>query len=235
MKFTAFLKNALFPLDYTCDICGAESFNGNICEDCKKSVTLNNGITCPVCGRKTGKAEICIECKHNAPEYTRAVSPLVYEEGVIVLISKFKNGGVYLKDYFAELINKKLEDFGDIDCMVSVPMTAKSKIKRGYDQVEKLAASLSEKSGIPYIRGAIEKVRQTALQKGLDRKNRVKNVHGCFKAVKRKELKDKTVLVLDDVLTTGATADEISKVILKAGAKRVYVATAASVEYKHIY
>lgn len=235
MKFSAFLKDTLFPLDFTCDICGAECFGANLCEDCKKSVSLNDGITCPVCGRKTDKAEICLECKKDAPVYARAISPLVYEEGVIVLIGKFKNGKAYLKDYFAGLINNKLCILGDIDCMVSVPMTKKSILKRGYDQVKLLAESLSEKSGIPYIDGALEKVRSTEAQKGLGRADRVINVKGCFKAVKRGDLKGKNVLILDDVLTTGATAEETARVVLKAGAKRAYVATAASVEYKHIF
>lgn len=228
------IREVFFPSDYTCDICGIETFGTNLCADCLKKVTFNNGATCPVCGRKTVRPEICLECKAQAPKFKQAVSPLVYEDGGIILIGKFKNGNGYLKEYFADLIEKKLIGFPEIDCVVSVPCTKKSKRKRGYDQTELLAKALSERVETPYIKGAIVKIKDTPVQKGLTQKERKENVNGAYKAAKPNELKDKSVLVVDDVLTTGATADEMCKVILKAGASRVYLATAASVEYKAI-
>lgn len=226
------LRDILFPLDFTCDICGIETFDGNICKDCLKSITFNNKITCPVCGRKTFADAICLECKADAPEFARAVSPLVYEGGALKLIGKFKNGKAYLKEFFADLITEKLKEPERADCIVSVPSTKKSIKKRGYDQVKMLAESLSARTGIPYIEGALEKQRETSAQKGLSREDREKNVLRCFRVAKKEEIKDKIVLVIDDVLTTGATANEACRVIKKAGAKAVYFASVASVEYR---
>ena len=75
-------------------------------------------------------------------------------------------------------------------------------------------------------------MKDTDAQKALSQKERRKNLKGCFEVVKRKEVAGKRVLVVDDVLTTGATADEVTKTLIKAGAAVVYVATVASVERK---
>lgn len=231
-KFIKILKEIVFPANYTCDICGAETFGSNICETCLKTVVFNNGTTCPVCGRKTVRPEICLECKAQPPRYKRAVSPLVYDGGVIELVAKFKNGDGYLKDYLAQLISQMLIDLPRCDCIIYVPMTKKSQKRRGYNQTELVARSLSKLTYIPVVKGAVEKVKNTLIQKGLTFKERQENVKGAFKVVKKEELKGKTVLIVDDVLTTGATADEMCKVTLAAGAKCVYLATIASVEYK---
>lgn len=159
---------------------------------------------------------------------------MVYEGGGVALVAKFKNGGAYLKEFFADILAEKLKELPAPDCMVYVPLTKKSLNRRGYNQTKLLAKALSERTKIPVVYGAVEKVKTTAEQKGLTHKERRKNLNGAFKAVKKAELSGKTVLVLDDVLTTGATADEVCSTVLKAGAAQVYFASVASVEYKII-
>ena len=221
----------LFPADLTCDICGRETFGTNICEDCAKTLVFNDKQICPVCGRKTVRFELCIECKEKPPLYAMAVSAFVYEGGAAYLIKKFKQDASYLKEYFADEICKRLKGFPEFDCIVCVPLTRRAKSKRGFNQSEILAKAVSGRVGKPYI-NAVEKRKETSEQKDLSRKERSKNLARCFKVVRREEVKGKRVLVVDDVLTTGATADEMAKVLLKAGAAKVYLATAASVEYK---
>ena len=232
IKLGKLLSEALFPRSFTCDLCGIETFGNSLCPDCLKTVTYNNGTVCPVCGRKTAIAEICMECKAKAPVFKKAVSPLIYENGAKVLIAKFKNGSAYLKDYFAEIIADKLKDFPEFDYIVSVPMTKKRERERGYNQSALLAKSLSERIGIPFLSNALIKTKETSAQKSLSRKEREKNLTGCFKVEKRDLIKGKTVLLVDDILTTGATAEAIGNKLLGAGAKRIYLATVASVEYK---
>ena len=231
-KFVKFLNDALFPESFTCDICGIETFSGNLCDDCFKTVSFNNREACPVCGRITAFPEICLECKARAPLVKKAVSPLVYEDGSTVLITKFKNGEGYLKEYFADLISQKLQDFPAFDCIVYVPMTQKAEYRRGYNQAEILAKSISKRLGVPVIKNALVKKKDTPEQKLLSREEREKNLKGCFKVEKATEIKDKDVLIVDDVLTTGATSEAVCALLLKAGAKNVYLATVASVEYK---
>lgn len=232
IKLGKLLSEALFPRSFTCDLCGIETFGSNLCPDCVKTITFNNGIVCPVCGRRTAIGEICMECKAKAPVFKKAVSALVYENGASALISKFKSGSAYLKDYFSELIYEKLKDFPEFDCLVYVPMTKKRELKRGYNQSELLAKSLAELVNKPVIAKAMIKLKDTSEQKSLSRKEREQNLTGCFKVEKRDLIKGKSVLLVDDILTTGATADAIAKKLLSAGAARVYLATVASVEYK---
>jgi ComF family protein len=225
------IMGAMFPRNYTCDICGREVFkNSNLCDDCKELVTLNDQHTCPVCGRKTNVDQLCLECKDYAPAFKKAISALVYKQGVITLVHKYKNDNGYLKEYFADLIAPKCDDFDGADCLVCVPMTKKSEARRGYNQSEILAKALAKRLKLPYIKGAVRKVRQTPPQKTLSRREREKNLEGCFKADKRL-VKGRTPILIDDVLTTGATANAVCEALKAAGAKTVYFASIASVEY----
>ena len=231
-NFVRGVGEALFPENFTCDICGVEIFEGRLCADCLKTVTFNNKSVCPVCGRKTTRAEICLECKADLPSFKKAVSPFVYDGGACALIAKFKNGNGYLKEFFAEAVAEKLKELPPVDCIVYVPMTKKSVNRRGYNQAKLLAESVSKITGIPCIKDAVVKEKETAAQKSLTKKERAENLAGCFRVLKRKEIKGKSVLVVDDVLTTGATSSAMTKKLTAAGAKCVYLATVASVEYK---
>ncbi|MDE6441603.1 MAG: ComF family protein [Clostridia bacterium] len=230
--FLRYLQDILFPENFTCEICGAETFDNHLCPRCQKEVTFNNGITCPVCGRKTQVTEICIECKHTPPLFEKAVSALVYEGACVALISKFKNGCSYLKDYFAQLIAQKLSSLPPFDSIVYVPMTDKAERKREYNQAQLLAESISEITGKPVIKNAVIKTKDTPEQKTLTQKERAENLRHCFKVEKPDEIKGKSLLLVDDILTTGATADAVCKRLYKAGAAHVYFATVASVEYR---
>ena len=230
-KLGRFLAEAFFPTDFTCALCGIDPFGGTCGPDCKKTVTFNDGFTCPVCGRKNFYAEICMECKARVPLFKKAVSPLVYEGGSTVLIAKFKNGEGYLKEYFADLIAKKLTEFNELNCITFVPMTKDAVRARGYNQAELLAKAVSKRLDLPVV-SAVVKQKNTEAQKTLSRKEREQNLKGCFKVEKRPDIKGKNILLIDDVLTTGATADAVCKKLLDAGAERVFLATVASVEYK---
>ena len=230
MKIGKFIKESLFPLSFTCDSCGIETFDGNLCPDCLKEMTFNNKITCPVCGRKVERQEICIECKAKPPLFEYGMSALIYDGTAIKLIHKFKNGDAYLKEYFADLIVAKLDVLVPIDYIAYVPMTKKAERKRGYNQAKLLAESISKRINVP-VCDAIEKVKDTTAQKSLSGKDREKNLKNSFKAKSKNALLDKNVLLIDDILTTGATADAVSSALFKAGAMKVFLATIASVEY----
>lgn len=226
-----FLKETLFPQNFTCELCGIEIFSDRLCEDCKALLELNNAETCPVCGRKTIRSEICTECKAHLPVYKRAVSAICYSGAGANLIAKFKDGGAYLRDYFAELLTTKLASLPPFDAIVYIPMTKKAEAKRGYNQSYLLAESISKITGAPVLIDAVVKIKETAIQKSLGREERLKNLSECFKADKS-AVGGKSILIVDDVMTTGATLDAAAAVLKKAGAKEVFAATAASVEYK---
>ena len=234
MSIGKFIRENLFPLSFTCDSCGIETFEGNLCPECLKNTTFNDKATCPVCGRKVVRSEICIECKAKPPLFDYGMSALIYEGTAVKLIHKFKNGEAYLKDYFADLIVAKLNEVYDLlqlDYIAFVPMTKKAELKRGYNQSKLLAECLSKRINVP-VCDVIEKVKDTSDQKALSGTDRAKNLEGSFKAKKKNALLDKNVLLIDDILTTGATADAVCTALFHAGVIKVYLATIASVEYK---
>ena len=109
-------------------------------------------------------------------------------------------------------------------------MTPKAQGRRGFNQAYLLAKELSKKMKLPLLKGAIRKVKDTPPQKSLSRNDREQNLKACFKA-DRAVVKDKTIIVVDDVMTTGATADAVCGELKKHGAKKLYFATVASVRY----
>jgi competence protein ComFC len=107
-------------------------------------------------------------------------------------------------------------------------MTAKTERKREYNHAKLLAEKLSVIINVP-VANVIVKLKETERQARLGKKDRLKNLIGVFKITNKKLIKDKTILIVDDVTTTGATAEVISAKLKKAGAKRVMLLTVASV------
>lgn len=230
-KFFDGLLDIMYPRNFTCDICGTEIFSGdNLCPKCRDTVTVNNGFTCPVCGRKTPSSGLCLECKEKPPLYDKAVSPFVYSEGVQKLMYKFKNGEGYLREYFSRAMYAKCGSFTDADGICFVPMTGYAERCRGYNQSELLAAELAKMLKLPLLKDAVIKVKKSWPQKSLTRQEREENLKGCFEA-DREIVEGRTLILVDDVLTTGTTADAVTRELKKCGAKKVYFVTAASVEY----
>lgn len=225
-----FVKDNLFPEKMRCIMCDIEIFDGELCSDCLKSLSFNDGEGCPKCGRKTAKSEICIECKAHMPPYNRAMSPLVYEGGSVELVGAFKNGRPYIAKYLSSLMVAKLQGIPRADGIVCVPMTDRALRVRGYNQSELLAKHLSMATGVPVLHRAVVKIKDTPAQKELTRVERLKNLQSCFKADK-KQVKGKALIVIDDVMTTGATAESMAQTLKNAGACAVFVITAASVKY----
>lgn len=228
-NFKKFVSESVFPPKMRCILCDVEIFEGELCSDCLKPLSFNDGETCPKCGRKTAKSEKCIECKAHMPPYDRAFSPLVYEGGSAELVNAFKNGRPYIAKYLSALMTAKTQEIPRADGIVCVPMTDRALRRRGYNQSELLAKELSAETGVPFIEGAVVKVKDTPAQKDLSRTERLKNLQACFKADKSL-VSGKTLIVTDDVMTTGATAECMALTLKNAGARAVFVVISASVK-----
>lgn len=237
-KFKNFIngaKNVLFPVNLTCEVCGKDVFeNERFCPDCLKTLPFNDKYICLKCGRAIQENyPVCLQCKSNMPIYSAARSAFLYEGDIIKLIRKFKTGAKYLADLFSEYLEKTfIEYYGGADYILSVPMTDSAIKKRGYNQAALLAQKLSEKVNVEYRKDALVKTRSTADQKFLNVNERAENLLGSFRVHERKELNGKTVVLVDDVLTTGATANAVAKALFSAKVQRVLVLTVASVRHK---
>jgi len=113
------------------------------------------------------------------------------------------------------------------DLLIPVPLHPKRLRERGFNQSLLLVKALSHRTGIPYEKRLLQKKRQTLPQVELSGREREKEVRNSFRIIKREALLGKTILLVDDVYTTGATVNECAKVLLAAGAERIDVFTIA--------
>lgn len=225
------VKDGYFNEKWTCNGCSNENFtDGYFCQKCQETLPVISQDFCEHCGRKTPfPTAFCNSCIEKNINFEKARSLYEYKEPINNLLRNFKyDGDKYIANIFVkDLANKFYENFSDADFFTAIPMTSERLKSRGYNQSFILADKLSKYTKIPCV-SALKKVKDTERQATLSADERKKNLKGSFKAVKNL-VKDKTVVLVDDVLTTGATADVCSEILKKAGAKKVYVLTVATV------
>jgi ComF family protein len=135
--------------------------------------------------------------------------------------------GVFLGELVAEEI--KLKDW-QIDLIIPVPIHHLKKAERGYNQSDYLAKGLSKSLSIPYSARAIKRTKYTESQTKLKMKERALNVSNAFKVRQPKKVSGKNILIVDDVITTGATTQECGKALVNSGAQIVYACSIAIAE-----
>lgn len=220
-----------------CSACGKEllaHIRGGMCPECEKtSVKLGTDI-CGKCGRVlANEAEFCDTCIRNERAFVRARSCYVYEGTPKKFVYRLKFGGRrYLAAFIAEAMVDRYLDCGfECDCVVAVPLSAKRKRKRGYNQAELVAEELSCRLKLPLIDGALVKTKENKPQTKLTRREREENVRGVYEVTSPETFKGRRVLVVDDVMTTGATLGEVSRVLYKAKARSVEALTYCSTRF----
>ncbi|MCL2061425.1 MAG: ComF family protein [Firmicutes bacterium] len=226
----------LFPQGITCFSCGGELCGNEQNNLCAKCPVVYNKNFCTRCGRAIGNmAQYCQQCfAHGTYHFEYARSAVEFNETAKRLIHWFKYGGAkYLNSFLAEFMNETLNTcFEPPDILTFVPLHKKRLRKRGYNQAELLANALSVSTAIQVL-PLLQKTAHTKNLAKLDRKGRAAAIQDTFSFCGEKSLiKNKSVLLIDDVLTTSATTDECARVLKAAGAQQVTVLTFASVQYK---
>lgn len=195
---------------------------------------------CILCRRLLGKNEtdLCHMCRADTPGFSKHTKKLPYlagwtalwyYEGNVrgsILRFKFYNARSYANAYGAMLAMKLTQEEIDFDLLTWVPISRQRKWRRGYDQVELIARAVGSELGIVPV-PTLKKLRNNKPQSGLSgAAQRRANVLGVYRVLDQ-DLKGKRILLLDDILTTGATAGECARMLLTAGAKEVYCAAVA--------
>ena len=200
---------------------------------------------CVLCGKILEKNELdlCADCRIDAPEcpVRRMKLPFLdswlavwHYEGQVrrsLLRYKFYNRRHYAASY-GRLLAMKIarEREGEFDLITWVPISRWRKLRRGYDQVELLAQAVCAELQMEPV-PTLCKIRHNPPQSGIvGQAQRRANVLGVYEAVEPESFKDKRVLILDDIITTGATLSECARVLLTAGAKEVHCAAIAAVK-----
>ena len=229
--FKRFIDKYFYNPKWRCVVCEKEIFDDKyVCDECDKELPYNNGAICDHCGRKVIAFEnYCSTCKGILVSLDKCRSVYSYGKPVSGLIKKAKyKGAIYLLEFFAQdLSNLYLQQYFNADYMTFIPVTEKAEKKRGYNQSKILCELVSNKTGVPML-DCIKKVTETKRQATLGRKDRLKNLDQAFRVFNKKQVKDKNIMLVDDVTTTGATAEVIAARLKKAGAKRVFLITVAS-------
>ena len=212
----------------TCFGCGGFLDNPHIpvCAECEEKAHFSGaGPLCLVCRSPIGVTCGCERVYQTAiPEfyywgmYTDLVKELIHE----FKFMGHKYLGAYLIERSLGFITERASKF-DCDIIVPVPMTEKDKANRGFNQAELIAAKLAEVCSIPVENSLLRKIRMTELQAKLGRESRWENVRGAFGVADNRLAQGKSVLIVDDIVTTGATCLEAARVLRNAGAKRVTV------------
>lgn len=202
---------------------------------------------CVLCGNvlDEGEQDLCRQCRVEAPEFSQEklklqfldsfVAVWYYEESVraSLLRYKFYNKRSFAKSY-GRLLGMKLQNrYPDgVDVLTWVPVSPLRKLRRGYDQVELIADAVGKELGLEPKR-LLKKIHHNPPQSGIEGyAQRRANVLGVYRAVNEEEIKGKRILLLDDILTTGATASECGRVLLTCGAEEVHCGVVAAVR-KH--
>ena len=225
--------DVIYPKNLTCVFCGDEIFDENrycTCKNCKESLPTIFGKICEKCGEPLeNMASFCENCKNGKHFYTKSRSAFVYEGCVSsgILNFKFHNGQYYSKPFANYLADLYKDQKYNCDLIIPVPIHVTRLKERGYNQSELLAKDLGEIINLPVDTKSLTKVKKTKNQAELDFKQRHSNLEKAFKVTNKKQIKDKIILLIDDVYTTGSTIDECAKELTKAGAKSVYALTIA--------
>ena len=182
------------------------------------------------CGKPLKKAEVeyCHDCKEKVFAYDQGASLWIHGELVAKGIYKFKYanrrcyGSIFAKE-MAKEYEKQIQIWG-IEEIIPVPLHKSRLRKRGYNQAQILAKELGERWKLPVENHAVVRIRKTAPQKELNKRERLENLKGAFAVSKNWKPKER-VLILDDIYTTGSTIHRIAKVLKRAGVQKVYFLT----------
>lgn len=242
MGLRSFLAKAfsfgLYDPKWRCNACGKEIFYGKyFCGNCEKELPYNDKTVCEHCGREIkNPADYCTTCKGVLVSVDKARSAFCYRKPVSGLIKKAKYANAkYLFDFFAEkLAYIYLKNGFATETVCFVPMSAQRLKKRKYNQSEILARKVAALINLP-VSDCIVKTKETKRQAGLGRTERLKNLTDSFRVADKVSVRGKNVLLIDDVTTTGATAEAVSAKLKKAGAIRVFFLSVASVPPKDGY
>lgn len=229
------VRRALFPQQPPCPGCHQPKPRPTygLCRSCHDRIAPVIGPACERCGRPLrGRGELlCLACAESVRYFTVARAPAVYADAMRAYIRRFKYGGERdLGRALALMMTAyvvKQPVLWPIDVVVPLPLHRRRLEERGFNQAELLARPLAADIGRPMGTDALTRPKATTKQSLLPGQARRDNVEGAFVVPRPAAVAGRKVLLIDDVLTSGATADEAAKVLLQAGALRVAVLCAA--------
>lgn len=190
-------------------------------------VTFLDAPWCEACGFPFEYAvqggSLCARCSVKRPAYDRARAPMAYDDGSRALILSFKHGGRTegLTSFAAQMRRAGRDILSDAELLIPVPLHPTRLIKRRYNQATLLARALAKICQAEFAPDTLFRTRRTDSQGGFNARARVENVRGAFSVKQPEKIKGRKLVLIDDVLTTGATLEACARSLKRAGAARV--------------
>lgn len=206
-----------------------------VCRACLARLVPRRGPSCPVCGRFHEGAEedhVCSRCLDRAPAFSVHRSCGAYGGTLkdLVLLFKYRKFAPLsrpLAAYAAVCTGGDTGLWDGADFLVPVPLHPARRRERGFNQARLLARDLAGLRGMTVLEGCLVKTRNVPPQAGLHAADREKNVKNAYAVKRRRKIEGKTLVLIDDVSTTGATIRECARVLVEAGAREVRAITLA--------
>ncbi len=220
--------SAFFPK--TCPICERVlSGQNRICRECGKKLTWICEPKCQKCGKALPDTGLlyCRDCTAYAHYFNRGAAVFTYQGSIRKSLQRFKyqNTREYA-DFYGFAAAHRYHDVlknWKIEAIIPVPLHKTKERRRGYNQAQAFAKALSRYTGIPVLEKLLVRIKKTVPQKESDHEMRFQNLKDAF-TVRTKHIGNlKTVLLVDDIYTTGSTVDACSRTLKKAGIANVYV------------
>ena len=217
-----------------CSLCKAplEEHERVVCEGCWSKVQVITGSHCAACGSPSDESvSACIHCENRTLHFDRARILSLFDETIQGLIHQLKYRGKRsighrLGGMLGALIASD-GGSGDLDMIVPVPLHPSREKERGYNQSALVAHAMGARLGVRVRADLMARTRRTATQTKLNVEERAKNVAGAFEVRNPGSMRGQEILLVDDVLTTGATVNACTEALLNAGARRVCLAALA--------
>ncbi len=206
-----------------CMFCGTPiAYDRLRCETCQRDAPRTDPSVCVVCEKKDCICHTAFDC---------ALAPFFYEMGVEKAVRdlKFHNNLLNARKLGQDMAEclRRSPAWGRVQLLIPVPLYDRDYWKRGYNQAEELGKWVSRATGIPMDAEVLEKIRKTGKQHELGARERRTNLTGAFRVSAPEKLRGKTVLLVDDVLTTGTTMDVCARALKESGAEGVICLAAA--------
>lgn len=212
-------SHALLP--QSCLLCGVHSGRALLCAACAADLPRLPATRCAVCAVPVD-GPLCGACMAHPPRYDGVTAVFIYQHPLDALIHAFKYGGnlalaMLLGDALGQTVAATRTERTDL--IIPMPLSAQRLRERGFNQALEIARRVSRITGIAVANGICRKVAETQPQAALPWKRRAQNVRGAF--VCDADLEGKNVAVIDDVMTSGATLNELAKNLRRAGAAHI--------------
>jgi ComF family protein len=212
-------SHALLP--QSCLLCGARSARALLCPACDADLPRLPAARCTICAAPANDP-LCGACIAHLPRYDAVTAVFVYQHPLDALVQAFKYGGnlalaTLLGDALGQTVAASTDERADL--IIPMPLSARRLRERGFNQAVELARRVGRITGVTVASGMCRKIVDTQPQAALPWKARAQNVRGAF--VCDADLQGKNVAVIDDVMTTGATLNELARNLRRAGAAHI--------------